>query len=79
MYVSARPALLGSAFLLAALPAAASDEAVAPAAAPAPRATVNYPGISSVPMTADAARRPGAAVPSRAKPFLRRIGRHSLR
>ena len=56
MYVSARPALLGSAFLLAALPAAASDEAVAPAAAPAPRATVNCPGISSVPMTADAAQ-----------------------
>jgi hypothetical protein len=56
MYVSARPALLGSAFLLAALPAAASDEAVAPAAAPAPRATVNCPGISSIPMTADAAQ-----------------------
>jgi len=56
MYVSARPALLGSAFLLAALPAAASEEAVAPAAAPAPRATVNCPGISSVPMTADAAQ-----------------------
>jgi hypothetical protein len=56
MYVSARPALLGSAFLLAALPAAASDEAVAPAAEPAPRATVNCPGISSVPMTADAAQ-----------------------
>ena len=56
MYFSARPVLLSSAFLLAALPAAASDEAVAPAAAPAPRATTNCPGISSVPMTADAAQ-----------------------
>jgi hypothetical protein len=56
MYFSARPILLGSDLLLAALPAAASDEAVAPAAAPAPRATVNCPGISSVPMTADAAQ-----------------------
>jgi hypothetical protein len=54
MYFSARPALLGSAFLLAALPAAASDEALAPAAAPAPRATMNCPGTSSVPLTADA-------------------------
>jgi hypothetical protein len=56
MYFSARPVLLSSAFLLAALPAAASDEAVAPAAAPAPRATTNCPGISSVPMTGDAAQ-----------------------
>ena len=56
MYFSARPILLGSALLLAALPAAASDEAVAPAAAPAPRATMNCPDISSVPMTADAAQ-----------------------
>ena len=54
MYVSARSVLLGSAFLLAALPAAASDEAMAPGAAPAVRATMNCPGISSVPMTADA-------------------------
>jgi hypothetical protein len=56
MYFPARPVLLSSAFLLAALPATASDEAVAPAAAPAPRATTNCPGISSVPMTADAAQ-----------------------
>ncbi len=56
MYVSARSVLLGSAFFLAALPAAASDEAVAPAAALAPRATMNCPGISSVPMTADASQ-----------------------
>jgi hypothetical protein len=56
MYVSARSVLLGSAFLLAALPAAASDEAMAPAAAPAVRATMNCRGISSVPMTADAAQ-----------------------
>jgi hypothetical protein len=56
MYVSAKSVLLGSAFLLAALPAAASDEALAPAAAPAARATMNCPGISSVPMTADAAQ-----------------------
>ncbi len=54
MYVSARAVLLGSAFVLAALPAAASDEAMAPVAAPAQRATMNCPGISSVPMTADA-------------------------
>lgn len=56
MYVSARALLLGSVFLLAALPAAASDEAVAPVAAPAARATMNCPGISSVPMTVDAAQ-----------------------
>jgi hypothetical protein len=56
MCVSARSVLLGSAFLLAALPAAASDEAVAPVAAPAVRATMNCPGITSVPMTADAAQ-----------------------
>jgi hypothetical protein len=56
MCVSARSVFLGSAFLLAALPAAASDEAMAPGAAPAVRATMNCPGISSVPMTADAAQ-----------------------
>jgi len=56
MYVSARSVLLASAFLLAALPAVASDEAMAPVAAPAARATMNCPGISSVPMTADAAQ-----------------------
>ena len=56
MCVSARSVLLGSAFLLAALPAAASDEAMAPGAAPAVRATMNCPGISSVPMTADVAQ-----------------------
>jgi hypothetical protein len=56
MYVSVRSVLLGSAFLLAALPAAASDEAMAPVAAPAVRATMNCPGIPSVPMTADAAQ-----------------------
>jgi hypothetical protein len=56
MYLSARSVLLGSAFLLAALPAAASDEVIAPVAAPAVRATMNCPGITSVPMTADAAQ-----------------------
>ncbi len=56
MCVSARSVFLGSAFLLAALPAAASDEAMASGAAPAVRATMNCPGISSVPMTADAAQ-----------------------
>jgi len=56
MYFSARPVLLSSAFLLVALPAGASDEAVAPAAAPVPRATTNCPGISSVPMTGDDAQ-----------------------
>jgi hypothetical protein len=56
MYVSVRSVLLGSAFLLAALPAAASDETMAPVAAPAARATMNCPGITSVPMTADAAQ-----------------------
>jgi hypothetical protein len=56
MYVSVRSVLLGSAFLLAALPAAASDETMAPVAAPAVRATMNCPGIAGVPMTADAAQ-----------------------
>jgi hypothetical protein len=57
MCVSARSVLLASAFFLAALPAVASDEAVGPvAAAPAVRATMNCPGITSVPMTADAAQ-----------------------
>jgi hypothetical protein len=56
MYVSVRSVLLGSAFLLAALPAAASDETMALVAAPPARATMNCPGITSVPMTADAAQ-----------------------
>jgi hypothetical protein len=56
MYVSARSVLLGSAFLMAGWPAAATDEAMVPVAAPAARATMNCPGISSVPMTADAAQ-----------------------
>ena len=56
MYVSVRSVLHGSAFLLAALPAAASDETGAPVAAPAVRATMNCSGITSVPMTADAAQ-----------------------
>lgn len=57
MYVSARSILFGSALLLAGLPVVAADEAVgAPAAAAAPRATMNCPGITSVPMTADAAQ-----------------------
>jgi hypothetical protein len=56
MFVSARSVLLASAFLLAALPAAGSDEAVAPAVAPAVPATMNCLGINSVPMTADAAQ-----------------------
>ena len=55
MYVSTRSVLLGSAFLLAGFPAAASEEAVgAPASAPAAHATINCPGITSIPMTADA-------------------------
>ena len=54
MDVYVRSVLLGSAFLLAALPAAASDESMAPVAAPATRATMNCPGITSVPMTVDA-------------------------
>src|SRR5260370_12780744 len=56
MYVSVRSVLLGSSFLLPAWPAAASDEPMAPVAAPAARATMNCPGITSVPMTADAAQ-----------------------
>jgi hypothetical protein len=55
MSASSRPFLLASAFLLAALPAVASDETVgAPVASPAPRATLHCPGVSSIPMTADA-------------------------
>jgi hypothetical protein len=56
MYVSVRSVLLASAFLLAALPAAASEETMAPVAGRAVRATMNCPGITSVPMTADAAQ-----------------------
>jgi hypothetical protein len=54
MSASSRPFLLASAFLLAALPAVASDETVgAPVASPAPRATLHCPGVSSIPMNAE--------------------------
>jgi hypothetical protein len=47
--------LFGAALLCAALPATAAEEsAPAVAAASAPRASINCPGITSVPMTADA-------------------------
>jgi len=62
MYDCPRSILLGSAILLAGMPAVAHEEtAVAPVAAPAARASMNCPGISSVPMTAD----PTQALPLR--------------
>jgi hypothetical protein len=55
--MSVASVLFGSGFLLAALPAVAADETVAaPVAAPAAHATIHCPGITSVPMTADAAQ-----------------------
>jgi len=55
MYASAKSILLASAILLAGLPAEATEEAaVAPVAAPAAHASMHCPGITSVPMTADA-------------------------
>jgi hypothetical protein len=55
MYSSAKSILLAFAILLAGLPAEATEEAaVAPVAAPAAHASIHCPGITSVPMTADA-------------------------
>jgi hypothetical protein len=58
MLKSPKSLVFGTAFLLAGLPALAAEESgVAPlVAAPAARASINCPGISSVPMTADAAQ-----------------------
>ena len=57
MHVSAKSFLLGSAFLVGGLPALATDESIGvPAATPAAHATMNCPGLSSVPMTADVAQ-----------------------
>src|SRR5271167_1366730 len=57
MLVSPKSFVFGAAFLLAGLPALAAEESgIARAAAPAARASINCPGISSVPMTADAAQ-----------------------
>jgi hypothetical protein len=55
MHVAARAVFLASAFLLAVRPRAAADE-TASAVVPPARATINCPGITSVPMTADAAQ-----------------------
>jgi hypothetical protein len=55
MRVSAKAFLPGCAFLLAAWPAVASDESAGtPIASAAPGAVMNCPGITSIPMTADA-------------------------
>jgi hypothetical protein len=56
MFVPSKQFLLGSAILLAALPVLAADESgsIAPSASPLPHASVNCPGVTSVPMTADA-------------------------
>jgi len=57
MLLSPKSFVLGAAFVLVTLPAAAAEESgVAPVPAPAARASINCPGISSVPMTADAAQ-----------------------
>jgi hypothetical protein len=53
--IAAKSVLLGSAFLLAALPAVTADLTIAaPMAMPEAHATIHCPGITSVPMTADA-------------------------
>jgi hypothetical protein len=55
MSIAAISVLLGSAFLLAALPAVTADETIAaPMAVPKAHATIHCPGITSVPMTSDA-------------------------
>lgn len=55
MFVSSKYLILGSALLLAALPARSGEETGTEAVAPAtPHAIVKCPGITSVPMTSDA-------------------------
>jgi hypothetical protein len=54
MDLSAKQILFGSALLLAASPLFATETAANSGVAAAPRASVNCPGISNVPMTADA-------------------------
>ena len=54
MRLSARNVLFGSALLLAGVPLFGTESAASTALAAAPRAYVNCPGISNVPMTADA-------------------------
>ena len=54
MVLSAKQMLFGSALLLAGSPLFATETAANSGVAPAPRAYVNCPGISNVPMTADA-------------------------
>ena len=54
MFVSAKHILLGTAVLLLSLPAMAAEENNLAVAAPPSHALVSCPGMSSVPMTADA-------------------------
>jgi hypothetical protein len=54
MVLSAKQILFGSALLLAGSPVFATETAANSAVVPMPRAYVNCPGISNVPMTADA-------------------------
>jgi hypothetical protein len=54
MVLSARQVFLGSALLLAGSPLFANETAAASGVAPMPRAYVNCPGITNVPMTSDA-------------------------
>src|SRR6266481_6260995 len=61
MSLSAKHILFGSALLLAGSPLFATEKAANPGVAAAPRAYVNCPGISNVPMTAD----PEQALPMR--------------
>jgi hypothetical protein len=54
MVLSAKQILFGSALLLAGSPLFATETAANAGVAPTPRAYINCPGISNVPMTADA-------------------------
>jgi hypothetical protein len=54
MVLSAKQILIGSALLLAGSPLFANENAATSGVAPMPRAYVNCPGITNVPMTADA-------------------------
>jgi hypothetical protein len=54
MVLSARQVFLGSALLFAGSPLFANETAAASGVAPMPRAYVNCPGITNVPMTSDA-------------------------
>ena len=56
MFLSAKNVCLGSALLLAGVPLCAAETSSSSGVAPSARAYVNCPGITSVPMTADAAQ-----------------------